>query len=941
MSASKSTGNSVLSRLLRSRVWRALLIVHTCVALVACDAWVSADTRVARARTQLDEGKYQAAMVELKTTLEREPDHTQARVLLAELSMWLGDLDSAEKEIDRALAAGASEDEVRHVRYEVLLARQRFDEMHELLEKDRTTSPVRRLVLEARMQGGRGQYPEAEETLSAALTSAPDDPEALLEMARVAAARGEHRRALELPDRIGQSGATYARALLLRGTVLVSRGEHQRARDALLQAQESGRKHLRVPEQLAMATALTEAHLALGDIDAADRSVAVLTSWAPEFVITHYLRARIAMLKNDPVAAVAECQKALRANPEHVPSQILLAAAHLSQRSFEQAEDTLTRMLASNPENLAARKLLAQVYLGRNQPDQAQRLLATASQSTEADAQVDWLMGVALLQAGNNTSGLSHLERSVAAAPDDVQRRIDLAGAYLIARKPDQAIPLLKSVPADSPVAARAQVLLVLATVAGKPRAEASRGIDALVAQHGEDVGLLSVAGAYLGENGETGRARTLLERAIRLDPKAVSARMALARLAAVTRDIAGAEQQLGEILKVDPAHQAARLGLSELAWSKGDRTAARKWLEEAISADPAVVDARLRLAQIAFVEGDAARGRALLDQAVNVAGDRKAVLNRAGTVLARTGFTDEALAKFQQAAADGLPEGIISAARLHLELDRHEQARDLVESALADKPDWAEAQRLLIEIDARDGQVERALARARSMNKNAPPAALRSLEGDIYAFAGQYPAAIAAYEDAQRQHATAAVAIGIFRLRRISTTSPAERSLQQWLQKSPADVEVRRVLAAYYDSSGRRKEAIGEYERLLAADSIDPLMLNNLAWLLHEQSDPRALHLARRAHEAAPAIAEIADTYGWILVQTDKVTDGIRVLERALAGAPTNPDIQYHAATAYARSGQSARAVELLRESLKSDQKFASREDAARLLELATSEGS
>jgi predicted Zn-dependent protease len=112
-----------------------------------------------------------------------------------------------------------------------------------------------------------------------------------------------------------------------------------------------------------------------------------------------------------------------------------------------------------------------------------------------------------------------------------------------------------------------------------------------------------------------------------------------------------------------------------------------------------------------------------------------------------------------------------------------------------------------------------------------------------------------------------------------------------------------------------------------------DPATLNNLAWLLHEKGDARALDLAQQAHVAAPKVPEIADTYGWILVQRNQAAAGLDVLQAAMAGAPGNPDIQYHVAAAYAKSGQQEKAAELLRESLKSGKPFRSRAAAESLL--------
>ncbi|MGH8178803.1 MAG: XrtA/PEP-CTERM system TPR-repeat protein PrsT, partial [Steroidobacter sp.] len=842
----------------RRRVCISVLVACAALSLSACDVWVSADKRVQRAQTHLANGQYRPAMTELKTALESEPDHLQARLVLAELSLWLGDLDGAEKEISRALALGAGDAQARPLQYELLLARKNFDELGKLLAIDRATPAVRRLLIEARAAGARGDEAQVEEKLKLALEAAPDDAEALLESARLAAARGQLQPALELPERVSDAGEVHARALFLKGAVLMTQGEHSQAHEAFSRAHEAG-KMLPAPEQLAIAAARTEASLALNDVEAADQSLAAVAAWGQQSLVVHYLRARVAMLKNDYVAAVAECQRALRIAPEHAQSQILLAAAHLSQGSMEQAQDVLTRLLAANPENLAARKLLAQVYLGRNQPSQAQRVLNSAAVGVEGDSELDWLMGAALMKAGSMTTGLQHLERSVAAAPKDMSRRIDLAGAYIAARMPEKAAELLTSVPPDSSAAPRAKVLQVLATAAGKPRAEARREVEALVARHPDDAALTSVAGAYLVGTGEPAKGRELLERAIALDPKNVDARLSLARMEAGTRNVSAAERWLLDVIKLDSEHQVARVALAELAWGVDDRQQSRKWLEEAISVNPGAVEARLRLAQIAFIEGDAPRARSLLDQALSVATDRKTVLTATGQVLARAGLNDEALARFREASAAGHADAVLEAARIHVDLDQPGKARALLESALKSRANWREAEQMLVMVDARDGQVQRAIERAKRLAGDTSPGALRVLEGDLYALSGQRDAAIAAYEAAQKLQPGPVLAIKIFNAKRSSDAAGAERSLTQWLERAPGDSDVRRVLAAHYESAGQTGKAIEQYERLLSADRIDPTMLNNLAWALHERGDPRALELAQRAYTASPHYAEIS----------------------------------------------------------------------------------
>jgi putative PEP-CTERM system TPR-repeat lipoprotein len=901
------------------------------LAVSSCSARGSPAERIAKAREHMSAGAVRVAVVELKSALQDEPENADARLALAEASYWLGDLEAAAKEIERARSAGAPADRVLALQYQIVLAQRRFDEADDLLKHDSRSSPQHKLTVAAQIESGRGNAAAAEEKLIAALHQAPDYAEALLELARLKGQRGDRSGALDTLARIDGSSELTGQASLMRGQLLMLSGEYQASRDVLSKLLEDA-KVLRWTDQLTAAVALTEASIALHDAQTAEADLVRVASMLPNAAVTHYLRARIAMLRKDAAGAAAEAQLALQDDPKHEHSQLLLATAHLAQGANEQAEHVLTRLLSSSPENFAARKLLANIYLGRNEPEQARNVLAAAA-ADRSDPQVQWLMGAALLGSGMGAAGLEHLERSVEADPRNDERRLTLAGAYIAAGAADKAATLLAAFPGESPRAPQARRLLVLATAAGKPSAQARVQIQELIKKNGEDANLLAAAGAYFAATGDAAAAKQSLERALQIEPKSVDARMALARVQSAALNVRDSERLLREVIQIDSTYQAAYLALAQLAWSAGDRAQARKWLEQAIASYPAAIDARLRLAQLAFVEGDAPRGRGLLDQAVRVAGGERArVLTAVAGVLAGANFTDEALAKLRESSAAGDRSATLAAARLHLQLDQRAQARDLLMKAVAEQPKWPEAERVLVTILAADGDVDSALARARTAFRDAPAAAMRELEGDIYA-SGRRPApAIDAYEQAQRLQPSSGIALKLFQVRRSVNEQAVERSLVQWLQRTPNDSQVRSVLAVYYDSSGDTVRAVQEYERLLAADAITPQMLNNLAWALHVKGDSRALELARRAHAAAPHSAPIADTYGWILVQMGKVQDGRDVLEMALNREPGNQEIAYHAAVAYSKSGQVARARELLQNVLKSPSQFASRADAQQL---------
>lgn len=113
--------------------------------------------------------------------------------------------------------------------------------------------------------------------------------------------------------------------------------------------------------------------------------------------------------------------------------------------------------------------------------------------------------------------------------------------------------------------------------------------------------------------------------------------------------------------------------------------------------------------------------------------------------------------------------------------------------------------------------------------------------------------------------------------------------------------VDPRLIQAETYAKNGQKDKAIAQYELLLRSNPRSPGVLNNLAWLYHETGDARALPTARKAYELAPKVPDIADTYGWILVQAGQVDAGLPLL-RAASVASDNPQIDKHYAEAQSR---------------------------------------
>ena len=88
---------------------------------------------------------------------------------------------------------------------------------------------------------------------------------------------------------------------------------------------------------------------------------------------------------------------------------------------------------------------------------------------------------------------------------------------------------------------------------------------------------------------------------------------------------------------------------------------------------------------------------------------------------------------------------------------------------------------------------------------------------------------------------------------------------------------------------------AANHYEQEIAKQPNNVAALNNLAWLLREDSEGRALELASRARELAPESEALPDTNSRVLHLAGMHSEAKPVIEKALSLAPDTAEIQAH----------------------------------------------
>ena len=158
-------------------------------------------------------------------------------------------------------------------------------------------------------------------------------------------------------------------------------------------------------------------------------------------------------------------------------------------------------------------------------------------------------------------------------------------------------------------------------------------------------------------------------------------------------------------------------------------------------------------------------------------------------------------------------------------------------------------------------------------------------------------------------------------------------------LKSDAARPEAHNALGILHSLQGHADEARQEFERALAIDPDDAVVLNNLGNSLRDLARPEPAAAAyRRAIELAPSYAEPLNGLGSVLVAQGRPAEALPLFERALELAPDRHEVRLNRAVALELSGDRAAAIDAYRDFLaaaESDPHFA--EQRAMAIELAS----
>lgn len=230
------------------------------------------------------------------------------------------------------------------------------------------------------------------------------------------------------------------------------------------------------------------------------------------------------------------------------------------------------------PSDLVA-PLLARVVASFNagRHDEADQSMARALVLDPGHAALNHLAAALRLERGDAHGALGHVQRSLAATPDDLRVLATAVRAARAAGSSAQAVRWAERAaglaPASADWACQHAALLIDAGQSERARTVLSAWIE----RHGAQAAPLYELGRAARALEDLGAARAAFEAATRLQPTLVPAWFALSLVRQDQGDAESAAQTLERVLALDPGHVEAAVNLGLLRQAQGDLRAAMR----------------------------------------------------------------------------------------------------------------------------------------------------------------------------------------------------------------------------------------------------------------------------------------------------------------------------------------------------------------------------
>lgn len=625
-------------------------------------------------------------------------------------------------------------------------------------------------------------------------------------------------------------------------------------------------------------------------------------------------------------------QDVLAASPGNLGALNALAEAELALGKPGDAERHLEEALQKFPKNLDSSVRLARVKLTQKDPDAAEAVLKQTLAAKPTSVPANIALGSFYMTLGRWAQAELQFNNAFKLAPTDPAVLLELAAAQINLREFDRAERTYLQI---SRLPEQPYRHLHAAYLFSRGEREpAIREFEQLVKSDPADrENRTRLISAYM-VTGRVSDAEKLLAVALKKNPHDVDALLYRSSIFLRSGDDLKAEADLNEVLHNDATSAKAHYFLAQVFQIRGNTRQAQAELTIALSHDPNLLAGRIQLAQLMTLSNSAQTALTLLDAAPANQKQSLGIIIERNLAKLRLGDTEG----FRAGVREGLkqesaPDLLVQDAVGKI-LDRnYTGARSSLQAALRQQPLNGQAVRAMVMSYVAEKQSNAAtqfLQQYAGEHPDSEP--LQEYLGEWLWNAGDHAGARKAFLIAKHlapQNAAPDLALARADLQE-GNLAAARTTLSGVLQRDSRNLTAHVLLASLEMRGGNHPAAIAEYRNALALNQNNPIILNNLAYLLSESSDQpdEALSFSQKAVEALPGSPDAAGTLGWILYRKGLYRNALPYLQKAVSDDEGSRDAnavvrQYHLAMTYLKLGDRKKGLQVLTRALQSNPKL------------------
>ena len=698
-----------------------------------------------------------------------------------------------------------------------------------------------------------------------------------------------------------------------------------------------------------------------------------------------YTEAKIKLAKIYVIAGTAEYIKlasellneTIKSQANNPEVNVILATIDYKLGEREKAISALEKVVAKHRSSVEGISLLATFYLINKESEKAVKLLSEGAANNLKNIPLRISLAKLLIKTSDYTKAEKYIKEALSIESERYELQVMLSVLYSSSDQKDKAEAVLRKAIKQDDNDPKRYLVLVEFLSSKVSVEEAEKELKAAIKNKPELYALKFSQITFYQKIGKTEEAKNTLKQIIAEKPydvEGVRARVDLANLLLKEGDINGAEKYINNVLEEYPGNNEALLVASKLAINNLDAISAINSLRTVVKNSPKNAEASLLLAQAHELNNESSLAERELKKSLEANPINVQVHINYARYLGLKGRVDEAINVVDKALAYFKDSYELMELKLKILVSQNKKSEtlallDLMEQTNADRPevnlmkgkyylakqdtkkaieqfekayqksrDKYPPLQLIVKSFIANGEVDKALKYLQQIIDEKPDNAIAHLLlGHIYLRQNKITQARNKYLRASKlaenwlppYSGLATIFVQNDKIdKAIVVYQEAEKKLKN---KVPAQLQI----AALYEKQKNFSEAMNVYQKILSSNAANKLASNNYASLLldygNDSDSAQALELVKGfKNMQQPALQ---DTLGWAYAKTGDSAKAVEILKPIVEKSPKIAVFRYHLGFSLYYLGDKAAAKSHLEIAASSEQVFPGKDNAIKLL--------